>query len=367
MKSEASMQNEMRYLHGGTPQRDMRRLGVCLQPVMDFSVNLNPLGPPPILQERWKEMLEAVQHYPSVEGDGVAYYYEKAFNIGSRSFLAGNGSTEMIYLIPRVFGFKRVAVLTPSYHDYERASRLAGAEVFRCPLDMDDGFALASEDVLLDLLDKVDALWMARPNNPTGNLFPKRRILALAEKFPQKWFIVDEAFVQFLVDWEIESLLRENLRPNILVLHSLTKFYAIAGLRLGGVIGSEPAISRLRKAKEPWTVNGIADRMASLLVECNDYENETRSVVKKEGGRVFEGLHAVEGVVPYPPTANYILCQWVRTGSLDDIMRYLLSNGVYLRDCRNFPGLEANFFRIGLRSRKENDRLLSLLSSFQPT
>jgi threonine-phosphate decarboxylase len=361
------MKRDSLYLHGGTPQRDMVRLGVPLRPVLDFSVNLNPSGPPPVIKEKWQELLEAVEHYPSIGGDGVAHYYETVCNISSRNFLAGNGSTEMIYLVPRVLGFKRAAVLTPSYHDYERASLLAGAQVVRCPLLLLGDFALPVEDQLVDLLNNVDAFWIARPNNPTGNLFSKGLILKLARRFPQKWFIVDEAFIQFLADWKTNSLLTENPIPNILVLHSLTKFFAIAGLRLGGIVGSEPAISRLKKAKEPWTINGIADRVASLLVKCSDYEEETRSLVKQECSRVFNGLQAVEGIIPYPSSSNYILSQWVKSGNLDDLLRYLLLNGAYVRDCRNFPGLEKNFFRIGLKKPKDNDLLLSLLLSFQPS
>lgn len=359
------MKKESLYVHGGTPQRDMIRLGVPLRPVVDFSVNLNPLGPPPIIKEKWQELLETVEQYPSVEAEGVSHYYETVCNIPARNFLAGNGSTEMIYLVPRVLGFKRAGVITPSYHDYERASLLAGATVVRCPLSSHDDFALPTEEQLIALLKDVDALWIAHPNNPTGNIFPKRRILEFAHRFPQKWFLVDEAFVQFLADWDTNSLLTEDPRPNILVLHSLTKFYAIAGLRLGGIVGSESVISRLKKVKEPWTINGIADRVAPLLAACAEYENETRSAVRDECRRVFHGLQNLEGVNPYPPSANYILSQWVKTGNLDDLLRHLLSNGVYVRDCRNFPGLERNFFRIGLKTGADNDRLLSLVSSFE--
>jgi threonine-phosphate decarboxylase len=359
------MKRQALYLHGGAPQRDMVRLGVPLRPVLDFSVNLNPLGPPPVIQEKWHELFEAVEHYPSIEGEGAAHYYETVCDVSSRNFLAGNGSTEMIYHAPRVLGFKRAAVITPSYHDYERASLLAGAQVVRCPLSLPDDFAFPSEDQLVDLLNTVDALWIARPNNPTGNVFPKGVILELARRFPQKWFIVDEAFVQFLSDWKTNSLLTENPLPNILVLHSLTKFFAIAGLRLGGIIGSEPVISRLKKAKEPWSVNGIADRVASLLAGCTDYENETRVTVQRECRRVFRGLQSLDGIIPYPSSADYILCRWVKTGNLDDMIRHLLSHGAYVRDCRNFSGLEDNFFRIGLKTPVDNDRLLSLLASFQ--
>ena len=195
------MKRESLYVHGGTPQRDMIRLGVPLRPVLDFSINLNPLGPPPIIREKWQGLFETVEHYPSVEGDGVAHYYETVCNISARNFLAGNGSTEMIYLAPRVLGFKRAGVITPSYHDYERASLLAGATVVRWPLSSHDDFAFPTDDQLRTLLKNVDALWIARPNNPTGNIFPKRRILEFAHRFPEKWFLVDEAFVQFLADW----------------------------------------------------------------------------------------------------------------------------------------------------------------------
>jgi histidinol-phosphate/aromatic aminotransferase/cobyric acid decarboxylase-like protein len=243
------MKMGLRYKHGGTPRLDLDRLGVPHGPVLDFSVNLNPLGPPAIIREKWQELLESIEQYPSVGGDGVSHYYQTICKIPSRNFLAGNGSTELIYLIPRVLKFKRVAVLAPSYHDYERASLLAGAKVVRCPLAPHDGFAFPAEDQLMNVVKKADALWIARPNNPTGNLFSMKLILKFTRMFPEKWFIIDEAFIQFLDDWKSNSFLAAKPMPNILVLNSLTKFYAIAGLRLGGLMGSEQVISRMKKAK----------------------------------------------------------------------------------------------------------------------
>ena len=358
------MKNELQYKHGGTPRLDMIRLGVPVGPVLDFSVNLNPLGPPAIIKEKWGELFEEIEQYPSVEGDGVARYYQTISGIFPNNFLAGNGSTELIYLIPRVLKFKRVAVLTPSFHDYERASLLEGAKVVKCPLFPHDDFAFPTEDRLIEVLQNVDALWIARPNNPTGNLFPRKLVLELVRMFPDKWFIIDEAFIQFLDDWKKNSFLAQGPKTNLLVLNSLTKFYAVAGLRLGGLMGSRKVISRLKKAKEPWTINGIADRVASLLIQCADYDDETRLVVREESKRVFMGLKDLDGVIPFSTSANFILCQWVRTGDLDDLLGYLLSNGSYMRDCRNFPGLEENFFRMGLKTAEDNDRFLSLVSSF---
>lgn len=358
------MKIQLNHRHGGAPQLDMDRLGASHGPVLDFSVNLNPLGPPAIIKEKWQDLFEGIEPYPSVQGDGVAHYYRARYGISPDNFLAGNGSTELIYLIPRVLRFKFVAVLAPSFHDYERASYLTGAKVVRYPLSPRDDFAFPAEEQLIELLKKVDALWVARPNNPTGNLFSMELILKCARMFPEKWFIIDEAFIQFLDDWKSDSFLAAKPRPNILVLNSLTKFYAIAGLRLGGLMGSEPAVSRLKNAKEPWTINGIADRVASLLIQCADYDDDTRAAVREEKGRVFTGLKNLDGVIPFSASANYILCRWVKTEDLDDLLGYLLRNGVYVRDCRNFPGLDKNFFRMGLKKSDDNDRLLSLISSF---
>jgi threonine-phosphate decarboxylase len=143
----------------------------------------------------------------------------------------------------------------------------------------------------------------------------------------------------------------------------LTKFYALAGLRMGAVVAGNDVIERLKKAKEPWTINGIADKIAPFLAECKDYETRTNSTVAQERQRIYHRLAELEGVHAFPGTANFMLCQWKRTNTLDDLIRHLLENGIYIRDCRNFKGLEDNFFRFGLRSKKDNDRLLYLLET----
>jgi len=358
------MNNKISYRHGGTPVFDQRRLNLPERPVRDFSVNINPLGSPLVVKENWAELVSAVERYPSMHGDGVASYYEDKFSISPRNVLAGNGSTEMIYLVPRVLHFRHALIITPSYHDYERASLLFGTSVERYQLLPEEGFAFPELDRLMPALKNADALWMGRPNNPTGTLIPKQIIQELAGMFPHKWFIIDEAFIQFVDSWEEQSLLCEKPRPNILVVHSLTKFYALTGLRMGAVVGPAEIISRLRQAKEPWTVNGVAEKIAPLLLACTDYEQQTRSLVATECKKFFQRLEMTDRITPFPSTANFLLCRWHKTDDLDDLMRHLLSQGVYIRDCRNFPGLAHGFFRLGFRAPRENDLLLSLLASF---
>lgn len=351
------------YRHGGIPRLDMKRLGLPERQVLDFSVSLNPLGPPQILRDRWSDLFSGIEGYPTPEGDGVSYFYHKKFHFSPDCFMAGSGSTEMIYLLPRTFLLNRIVIATPSYNDYARACLLAGVKVLSCPFFPDEGFT-ASRDRVMGALRRADALWLGSPNNPTGVLFPAELTQELAEAYPNKWIIADEAFMPFVEDWTGLGGIRSPSRDNILVIHSLTKFYALAGLRIGGVAGPEAAISRLREVREPWTVNGVAERVAPLLLECGDYEEQTRLMVRRERRRLIEAFEGMEGITPYPSVANFILCRWHLTGNLDDLLRHLLSRGIYVRDCRNFPGLEDNYFRTAVRTPQENDLLISGILSF---
>jgi len=352
------------YCHGGDPSKDLTRFGLPKRTVIDFSTSLNPLGIPQIIKDHWSELIETVRDYPTIDGDGISDFYMDRFGIPPGNILAGNGSTEVIYLLSRVLQPGRVIIFTPSFHDYHRASVLVGADVVRILLSDKNGFSSINAGILADACKCVDAVWIGRPNNPTGTLLPREILINLACRFPDKWFIIDEAFIQFTDNWKEESFIFGERPPNMIIIHSLTKYYALAGLRMGCVIGHKDLISRIRASKEPWTINGVADRVALLLRECAEYESKTRIFISRERNRIRKKLEGIEGIKPFPSSTNFILCRWKRTGELDDLLNHLLKNGIYVRDCRNFPGLEDNYFRIGLRNSGENDQLISLISSY---
>ena len=353
------------HKHGGNPLEDLARFNLPEQKIIDFSVNLNPIGMPGVIQENWSGLINSVKDYPSIEGHGIIEFYTKKAGVDPSEFIAGNGSTELIYLIPRVLGFKKVLIITPSFHDYERASLLTGAEILRYPLSPENNFNLDNLSGLESQLAECDALWLGRPNNPTASLISKDLIIELAQKHPDKYFIIDEAFIQFSDNWKEESLISSARLSNVILIHSFTKFYAIAGLRMGGVIGHRDVISRLKSKKEPWSVNGIAEAVALLLLECDDYEAETMEYLKNERNRLYNGLAEIKNIDVFPSVTNFFLCRWKETSDLDDLIVHLLKNGIYIRDCRNFHGLEDNWFRVGIRTSNDNDVLLSSLASFR--
>ena len=134
---------------------------------------------------------------------------------------------------------------------------------------------------------------------------------------------------------------------------------------MGGVIGHRKTINTLKENKEPWSVNGIAEEVARLLMDCEEYEKETIEYLYNERERLLKAFKEIDWIDVFPSLANFFLCKWNKTDNLDDLIEYLLKNGVYIRDCRNFTGLEDNYFRFGIRSFKDNNLLLSLLSSLE--
>ncbi len=352
------------HIHGGDPEREFKRLGLSAREVLDFSVNVSPLGVPSKIRAIWSKLFEEVERYPSVAGHGVVRYYQERFALDPECVLAGNGSTEFIYLTPRALDLEKVAVINPSFHDYSRASLAAGAELTSVELKAEQGFAPPAVAIFEEALSRADAIFLGNPNNPTGTVFPRQLLLDLATAFPSKWLLVDEAFVQFLDQPEEVSFIGQVLQPkNILVFHSLTKFFALPGLRLGAVIGHPDIISQIRRLKEPWSVNRVAEKVALQLISCAEYEKQLSQLICQERPKVFDRLQGISGLQAFEPSANFILVRWTKTGELDDLLRFLLSSGIYLRDCRNFPGLQDNYFRMAIRLPAENDRVLSTIQN----
>ncbi|RXK88356.1 threonine-phosphate decarboxylase [Chlorobaculum sp. 24CR] len=329
--------------------------------VLDFSVNLAPVAPP--LPELSASI--PLAPYPSMDGRGVRDFYVARFGLDRECVLATNGAIEGLYLLPRALGLKRVLVPQPSFFDYGRACRLAGAEVIPLALSEADGFAFPGIDELAEALAGCDALLAGSPNNPTGTLIPKELLLALACRFPEKQFIVDEAFIQFTESFPSNSLMPEiRAFRNIVVIHSLTKFYAIAGLRLGAIVAHPSMIERLYGHKEPWTVNAVAEYVASKLPHCGEYEAEVRSIVREGRRQIASGLAGNSAITLYGGAANFFFASVADGLTLDALVAHLRLRGILVRDCRNFEGVLPKYFRFCIRTSDENRRLIEALNDF---
>jgi threonine-phosphate decarboxylase len=354
-----AMSDHHRYEHGGEPDKLFKRFGMPEQPVIDFSVNLNCMGPPQVIREQWPGLLESAMRYPSVEGAPLADYYTIKYKIPMGSVLPGNGSAELFYRVADYLQPAKAAVLTPAFFHYENAFRANNAQIEFIPINrvLQDGEL--SLEKLSHHVAHADLLFLGNPNNPTGDLFPREALLQFARSHRNKWLLLDEAFMQFVDEADTTSLLKDSIHePNIILFHSLTKFYSLPGIRLGAVISNPDLIDKLSAKSPPWMVNSIAERIAPLLLQCHQYETNTRKELTQEKTRLKREYEKLNGVSLHFGAANFAFGEWEKTAELDDLLSFLLQRDLFIRDCRNFTGIHSEAFRFAIGRPEQNDLLL---------
>lgn len=353
--------------HGGNTRRLAEAAGVPTTDLLDFSASINPLGPPEWLRAVVLAHLSDLEHYPDPECSDLVQAIVDRHEIPSECVVVGNGTAELIAALPRVLPVTRALIPVPTYVDYAVAATQAGLEVETIGLDETKGFAMDA-DGLAARLRGGEVVFVGRPNNPTGVLCSAQDLTSLANRNPCSWFVVDEAFVEFTEEDKglrggdnVPSgavLLRSGI-PNLVVLRSLTKLYAIPGLRLGFAVARPDMAAGLRRAIAPWSVNALAQVVGVAALADKGYVNATRAFVCEERARLMEGLSALPGLHVFPSSANYLL---VRMGkgptNARDLAERLLQNGLAVRACDDFDGLDRRYFRVAVRRREENERLV---------
>lgn len=341
--------------HGGDIRAARSQYG--LLDILDFSSNINPLGLPIGFNRAVRSALSEIVHYPEISHHPIRDTLTRHLGVPEDRILTGNGSTELLYLIPLALKPKRCLVLSPSYADYERSLKRTGASIDFFPAGEKNDFQWDFNKLKFS---KYDMVVMGNPNNPSSVYTPKQIILDLVQSHPKTNFLVDEAFIDFL--GPPASLIGAKMPPNLLVLKSLTKFYAIAGLRLGCLVASEDMIGRISEIQEPWTVNCLAAAAGQFLLKQSGHINKTRDFILKEKEFLFGGLAAIPGLKPYHPAANFILVKITQKHlSSTSLKDTLARKGILIRDCANFKGLSDRYFRVSVNRRKENKILLAAL------
>lgn len=347
--------------HGGNIRCLARAAGLAESQILDFSANINPLGPPEWLRPVISARLSGVAQYPDPDCTALARAFGARWGLSPDEVLFGNGSTEILYLIPRAFDKKRAVVAVPAYADYASACELAGLPVEKCLLREEEGFAL-NIAALEGCLRKDDLVFIGRPNNPTGLCVEAQALRELGRRHPEALFVIDEAFADFVDGPDHMSRLVSERPANVICLGSLTKFYAIPGLRLGFAAARPGLISSLRALMPPWSVNSLAQAAGEAALCDRDYEEESRRYVSAHRAALKGRLEKITGMFVYPGQANFLLVRLDR-GEPDAaaLAGRLLQKGIAVRLCGNFDGLDNRFFRVAVRTEEENERLCMVL------
>ncbi len=392
--------------HGGNVYAAAAAYGLRPEDFCDFSSNINPLGPPPGLLHELKRHLEReICRYPVPQAAPFRNALARELELPEECLLIGNGANELIHLLFLWKRPKKVLLPAPTFSEYARAARLVGAEVkyFRLP----PAEALSPQKLAAQIralqkqaaqtqMDDGDLIVFCNPNNPTGVFYPRELlesvITAAAEKGTA--VLIDESFFPFTGRPPAESfsgsVFQSAFRPvsvaprpesrvirpafgveaenagsgcgNLWVAASLTKLWALPGLRLGYLLGPPEGIGNLTANGDPWRVNALAQRAGSYCLSQKQYLEDSLSLVKRERDFLLRELEKIDGLRVYPGEANYLLLRGLSRGfSSADLCRKLASRGVLLRDAANFPGLDGGYFRIAVRPRPENLRLLAEL------
>ncbi|MEW6085758.1 MAG: histidinol-phosphate transaminase [Chloroflexota bacterium] len=336
--------------HGAFDFAELERLGLHPNDVIDFSVNSNPFGASPSVLEAIRST--PAERYPDRESLALRRGLSQRLDVSTEQILIGNGAAELIQLAAFEFLQKgdHALILEPTFGEYERSARLMGANIHRWRAISRNGFVPNPEEIRKRLHKReMQAVFICNPNNPTGQIIPQEVIGEWADEFPKTLFVVDEAYLAFVS--EMKSVI-SLARKNILTLRSMTKDYAIAGLRLGYAIGDETAIAALANLRPAWNVNALAQAAGLAALQDEQYLSETLAKLNKEKRAFLAGLEEL-GYRPIPSHTHYFL---LPVGNGARFRQDLLAHGILVRDCASF-GLPA-YARIATRRHKENARLL---------
>lgn len=344
--------------HGGNIYKIAGDLGLPEDRMIDFSASINPLGLSKKVKETIRKGMDGLVNYPDPDTSMLRQKIAERHDIDPGTILCGNGSTELIYLIPRALKQERVLIPGPTFSEYERACRLSqGSRLKRYELKEKNKFQFHI-DSFISAIQGCDIAFLCNPNNPTGTLLRREEISAIADAAGKQrcYLVVDEAFIDFSPEESVIHEVKDN--PYLIVLRSMTKFHALTGLRIGYAVFHKNLLRRVREFKEPWTVNSLAQKAAITALDDRDYIEKTYRLITREK-RYIEKCLGTFGTTFFLSAANYYL---LKVDDARGLVGRLRNKGILVRDCSNFRGLNNSYIRIAVKSRKHNEMLMKELS-----
>ncbi|ROQ89586.1 threonine-phosphate decarboxylase CobD [Desulfosoma caldarium] len=355
-------------IHGGNVFETARQLGCAPEDLVDFSASINPLGPPEGLLDVLVQTFKRVQHYPDMTNKALVDALARRFQLDPDQIVVGNGSTELIYILPKAMEVSRVLAVVPTFKEYVKAFALHGCQMNLCVAEAVHDFQPTLHQLGRAMeVFQPQAILVTHPGSPCGSLMPLNVRRFLLEETGHRGVIllVDEVFVDFCEHESFLPALRGH--ENLVVIRSMTKFYGIPGLRLGYLAASSAWAARLRRHVPPWSVNTLAQAAGVHCLQHEDYRQKTLDVVGAERVRLSEALARIPGFTVFPSAANYLLvrldpCLGTAAALKEEL---LVRHRMLIRDCANFDGLTPQDFRVAVRLPHENDRLIEALTQWR--
>lgn len=358
---------ERRFVsHGGDIWGFSRKYNVPLEEVLEFSGPINFLGPSPKAVEAVKQQAKLIKFYPDPNPvefkEKIAEYV--GHGVGQENVILGDGSIELIYAITEVLpgGFKALIPI-PSFSEYEKAALRVGAKVDF--LQLPENFSLENDKIKKAITPQTKILSICNPHSPSGALYSKESLLDLVEFCSKKdvVFSVDENYIEFAEEGQ-ETTLAGDVKDysNLFVIRSVTKFYGMAGIRLGYGLAAPDLVRKLEDVRLPWSINSLASCATLAAFSDSEFIENTKRTIAKEREALAKELSQIEGFHVYPSVTNFLLVK-IKDAKITStkLKEHLSKEHMLIRDCCTFMGMDDTYFRVTVRSAKDNQKLVQTI------
>ena len=312
----------------------------------NFSTNVWYDADTDILRSMLITQIDKIFHYPEPAAESFVREVARFHNLQPQNVIAGNGATELFYLIAHAFEGSKTILPIPSFSEYEDACTLYRHQQIFVPIK---GFQAGPADLM----------FICNPNNPNGHVWKLEEIENILQQYPQMTLVVDESFIDFAPTAQPSEPLLASY-PNLLVIHSMTKSYAIPGLRLGYMLGNESLIDRIKRFTHPWSVNALAIEIGKFLLQNGKYLLPDTGRLFKRKENFVRAFDELPGYSPVPSETSFFLIHTIHKSHV--LKQELLKQfGILIRDASNFRGLDEHYFRVNTLSDEKNQMLLRAL------
>lgn len=371
----------MSKIHGGNIFQFAHEQRIEPYDVIDFSANINPLGPSQHGLSALESQLRYISHYPDATNDDILNAIADIYGMNKNQIVVGNGAAELLYAICRLPGYTGAFVPAPGFSEYKaalEASRIPVRDIYYRPREDEHGkpyfevpyLALETFAAELKGQDGRIIVFLGNPNNPDGTLLDKNHIRTIASmlKDANSLLVIDESFIDFVGndtlqdnEYSMRSLVNEF--DNIIVVHSFTKFYAVPGLRIGAAFSNPLIIEQLNSFIPTWSVNTLAQSYTEAALNDVEYVKRTKQVLHEEQLFMYNSLDTINGITVYPPSANFILFHIEQEGiTAESINEALKKYNMIVRNCDSYMGLNNQWVRVAIKDHDTNVRLVEKLT-----
>ena len=335
------------------------------KPDLDFSVNVNPLGPPEGVVRAAKQGAERMAAYPDSRCRMLREKLSLKQDIAEDHYIFGNGAADLIYRLALAEKPGRALIPIPAFSEYEQALKTVGCKITYYETKPESCFCI-DEHFLNELDGQYDMVLLCSPTNPSGQMIGKELLMEIAKICEDRRIrlVLDECFIGFLENADELSMLRETERyPHLFLLRAFTKIYAMPGMRLGyGITGNKNFLKKMKEKQIPWSLNSIGAFAGEIMFRDKEYIQKTRSLILSERERMYTEAKKLPAFRAYYPYANFLLLKIQNPDVTSfDAFERCIKNNLMIRDCSSFQCLDGEFIRFCIMMPEDNTRLLEVL------